>query len=183
MKSVGATNAFVRIPFIIEGIVLGIISALLSYGIVYFIYSVIFDLFGKGLMGGMLGFSSVWYIVIILFSGIAYLPDWREAQFPCVNILKDEGGFPMSFRKFRMRAVSLVMAFVFIGLSPAVLTIKLAQKRWRKLQAESEKDCKKLADALNKTIRDQEKILPTSRHISMLWNQKIDNTLAQIKNL
>ena len=50
MKSVGATNAFVRIPFIIEGIVLGIISALLSYGIVYFIYSVIFDLFGKGLM-------------------------------------------------------------------------------------------------------------------------------------
>ena len=77
----------------------------------------------------------------------------------------------MSFRKFRMRAVSLVMAFVFIGLSPAVLTIKVGAKTLEELQAESER-LQKLADALNKTIRDQEKILPTSRHISMLWTRK-----------
>ncbi|NLN82431.1 MAG: ABC transporter permease [Clostridiales bacterium] len=92
MKSVGATNAFVRIPFIIEGIVLGIISALLSYGIVYFIYSVIFDLFGKGLMGGMLGFSSVWYIVIILFSGIGILTGLAGSAISMRKYLKDEGG-------------------------------------------------------------------------------------------
>lgn len=30
MKSVGATNAFVRVPFIIEGIVIGVVSALVS---------------------------------------------------------------------------------------------------------------------------------------------------------
>ncbi|MBQ3968869.1 MAG: permease-like cell division protein FtsX [Clostridia bacterium] len=38
MKSVGATDWFVRIPFIIEGIVLGVISGLISSGIIAFLY-------------------------------------------------------------------------------------------------------------------------------------------------
>jgi cell division transport system permease protein len=35
MKSVGATNNFVRVPFIIEGIVIGVISAAASVGLLY----------------------------------------------------------------------------------------------------------------------------------------------------
>lgn len=35
MKSVGATNTFVRIPFIIEGIVIGLVSAVVSIGLLY----------------------------------------------------------------------------------------------------------------------------------------------------
>lgn len=35
MKSVGATNAFVRVPFIIEGIVIGLVSALISVGLLF----------------------------------------------------------------------------------------------------------------------------------------------------
>jgi cell division transport system permease protein len=38
MKSVGATNGFVRIPFIVEGIVIGIISGAISATILYFAY-------------------------------------------------------------------------------------------------------------------------------------------------
>ncbi|MEE0059391.1 MAG: permease-like cell division protein FtsX [Acutalibacteraceae bacterium] len=38
MKSVGATNAFVRIPFIIEGLVLGVISGIISSILMKFIY-------------------------------------------------------------------------------------------------------------------------------------------------
>lgn len=38
MKAVGATNWFVRWPFIVEGIVIGIISGLLSEGLVYGLY-------------------------------------------------------------------------------------------------------------------------------------------------
>lgn len=38
MKSVGATNWFIRWPFIIEGMVLGFISAVLSLGVVWGIY-------------------------------------------------------------------------------------------------------------------------------------------------
>ena len=40
MKAVGATDSFVRIPFVVEGILIGIISALLSEGILYFCYRV-----------------------------------------------------------------------------------------------------------------------------------------------
>ncbi len=38
MKSVGATNGFVRFPFIIEGIILGVISGAVSLGIVWGVY-------------------------------------------------------------------------------------------------------------------------------------------------
>lgn len=35
MKSVGATNAFVRVPFIIEGIIIGLVSAAISIGLLF----------------------------------------------------------------------------------------------------------------------------------------------------
>ena len=40
MKAVGATDAFVRIPFVVEGILIGLISALVSEGLLYFCYRV-----------------------------------------------------------------------------------------------------------------------------------------------
>ncbi len=38
MKYVGATNGFIRLPFIIEGMSLGVVSGILSYGVIYFSY-------------------------------------------------------------------------------------------------------------------------------------------------
>ena len=38
MKYVGATNGFIRLPFIVEGMSLGIISGGISYGLIYFGY-------------------------------------------------------------------------------------------------------------------------------------------------
>ncbi len=38
MKYVGATNGFIRLPFIVEGVSLGVISGAISYGIIYFAY-------------------------------------------------------------------------------------------------------------------------------------------------
>lgn len=43
MKSVGATNMFVRWPFLMEGMVIGFISALLSTGVVALLYEVIMN--------------------------------------------------------------------------------------------------------------------------------------------
>ena len=40
MKAVGATNAFIRIPFVVEGVLIGLISAVISEGVVYFCYRV-----------------------------------------------------------------------------------------------------------------------------------------------
>jgi len=40
MKAVGATDAFIRLPFVVEGMLIGIISALISEGLLYFCYRV-----------------------------------------------------------------------------------------------------------------------------------------------
>lgn len=40
MKAVGATDAFVRIPFVVEGVLIGILSAIIAEGLLYFCYRV-----------------------------------------------------------------------------------------------------------------------------------------------
>ena len=40
MKAVGATDTFIRIPFIVEGVLIGLISAIISEGLLYFCYRV-----------------------------------------------------------------------------------------------------------------------------------------------
>lgn len=40
MKAVGATDTFIRIPFVVEGMVIGLISALIAEGLLYFCYRV-----------------------------------------------------------------------------------------------------------------------------------------------
>ncbi len=39
MKYIGATDFFVRSPFVIEGIIIGIIGSLIPLGIIYFLYN------------------------------------------------------------------------------------------------------------------------------------------------
>ena len=73
MKSVGATDAFVRIPFVVEGMVIGLISAIVSTGALYFLYS--------GVVGIVLNIfkftdpvaieSVIWYVLaIFVIAGI-----------------------------------------------------------------------------------------------------------------
>lgn len=50
MKSVGATDSFVKIPFVVEGIVLGVIAGLVSLAAVWAVYA-----FAVGQFGSLLG--------------------------------------------------------------------------------------------------------------------------------
>lgn len=50
MKYVGATNWFVRGPFLVEGIIIGVVSSLISAGITYVFYSRVVDLIGTQVM-------------------------------------------------------------------------------------------------------------------------------------
>lgn len=38
MKYIGATDFFVRAPFVVEGLIIGVIGAAIPLGIIYFIY-------------------------------------------------------------------------------------------------------------------------------------------------
>lgn len=46
MKSVGATNGFVRLPFVVEGMILGVISGVISLGLVWAFYEFAIRQFG-----------------------------------------------------------------------------------------------------------------------------------------
>lgn len=62
MKSVGATNGFIRAPFIIEGMSIGIISAIISTGILYLVYNRMFDM-----INGILPFHSIAFVDIVWY--------------------------------------------------------------------------------------------------------------------
>ena len=50
MKYIGATNWFIRGPFLVEGIIIGLLSALAAGGIVYIVYSNAVDVIGMKVM-------------------------------------------------------------------------------------------------------------------------------------
>lgn len=67
MKSVGATNSFVRWPFVVEGIAIGVFSALISFGLTYLVqylegdaFSSLMEVFG----GKMISFFEYWPLII-----------------------------------------------------------------------------------------------------------------------
>lgn len=92
MKSVGATNSFIRTPFVIEGMTLGILSGLLAYGILYFVYSKLAGMFSGGLMFGLVSFSSVWWMVLAGFLVAGMLTGMTGSAISMRKYLKDAGG-------------------------------------------------------------------------------------------
>jgi cell division transport system permease protein len=67
MKYVGATDTFIRMPFVIEGIVIGIGSGLIAYLLDWYIYGRIVDIVVRG---GIIGFQLVPFAS---FSGLLLL--------------------------------------------------------------------------------------------------------------
>lgn len=80
MRYIGATNKFIRKPFIIEGAIMGIVSALISFMVISIAYVAIYARIPKvGSSLGVFGFipySSLWwailaiYVVLGLFIGV-----------------------------------------------------------------------------------------------------------------
>ena len=70
MKSVGATDGFVRTPFIVEGIVIGILSAGIAELMVWGIYELAMKELSSMLTlfnTGFVPFASLWWILLIAF--------------------------------------------------------------------------------------------------------------------
>ena len=98
MKSVGATNGFIRWPFVIEGILLGIISAFLSLGAVWGIYE-----FAKksiaSMLGGVMGighslvdFKDYVFLMLGAFIIIGILSGVIGSMVSIGRYLKEQGG-------------------------------------------------------------------------------------------
>lgn len=68
MKYVGATNGFIRLPFIVEGMSLGVISGAISYGLIYFGY----DYFTKWVLSQKSEWFSMLVSSIVPFTAISH---------------------------------------------------------------------------------------------------------------
>ena len=73
MKYVGATNGFIRWPFMVEGIMIGIVSALISVVILGFTYNFIADALINGGMPETLGLSLLTFSDMLTMLFVVYI--------------------------------------------------------------------------------------------------------------
>lgn len=91
MKSVGATNAFIRFPFAVEGMVLGLLSGGIAYGVLYYIYTKMAENFTFGPMLGLVSFSHVWLVLLVGFLAAGFLTGVLGSVISMSKYLKHEG--------------------------------------------------------------------------------------------
>ena len=89
MKMCGATNSFVRWPFVYEGIVLGLVGALLAFFLQWGIYALI--------LGAVEGSGQVQFLTLIPFDRIAL---WVLGIFVGTGLIVGVGGSTITIRKF-----------------------------------------------------------------------------------
>ncbi len=98
MKSVGATNGFIRWPFVIEGILLGIISAFISLGAVWGIYEVVkrsvASMLGNimGIGKSLIEFKEYALLLLAAFLAIGILSGVVGSMVSIRRYLKEQGG-------------------------------------------------------------------------------------------
>ena len=92
MKAVGAPDAFIRIPFVVEGIVIGIISALLSECVVYFCYRLAIDTI-MGTLGTtqIVKFGDVAWLLLGIFAIIGVIAGIIGSVVMISKYLRKEG--------------------------------------------------------------------------------------------
>ncbi len=96
MKAVGATNHFIRTPFVIEGIILGIISAVISTVAVYGAYTLVEDKVAS-MNVSLIPFSTVVWYLLLMFVGLGVITGCIGSVISIGKYLRKEGS---EFRAF-----------------------------------------------------------------------------------
>lgn len=91
MKSVGATDSFVRFPFVVEGVVLGFVAGSIGYGFVYVLYGQLTKNFSAGLLWSLVPFGEVWSVLLIGFMAGGILVGMCGSAISMSRYLKQEG--------------------------------------------------------------------------------------------
>ena len=89
MKLIGATDAFVRAPFVVEGVLIGLIGSALPLGLLYFMYHQIVEYIGYkfNFLVSMMDFipagtlfASLVPVALLLGIGIGFLGSWMTIR-------------------------------------------------------------------------------------------------------
>ena len=76
MKMVGATNGFIRLPFVVEGLVLGLMGGILAFFAEWGLYSLVTGKIMETIAGNfveVVPFASVATPVLLVFLGVGIL--------------------------------------------------------------------------------------------------------------
>ena len=76
MKMCGARNAFIRWPFVFEGIILGLLGAIIAFFLQWGVYMLIANSMSSG--GGMafievVDFKDLFHWVVLIFAGAGFV--------------------------------------------------------------------------------------------------------------
>ena len=93
MKYLGATPKFIKYPFVVEGILMGIASAVVSWIIVSLTYSTAYIYLPKvgaelGVFG-FIGYSQMWYIILVAFIVLGIFLGGMGSSFATRKYLKE----------------------------------------------------------------------------------------------
>lgn len=94
MKAVGATNWFIRWPFMIEGMILGTISGIVSLGVLWGLYAVAEKVFAQtlSLIGfSLVPFSAYWWQILLVFVAIGLFTGGFGSLVSMAKYLKEQG--------------------------------------------------------------------------------------------
>lgn len=94
MKAVGATNWFIRWPFLIEGLTLGLISAVVSFGVLYLLYFLISDslLAIFGILGnGLVNFGDYALYILVGYLIVSLVTSGLGSVISIRRYLKEQG--------------------------------------------------------------------------------------------
>ena len=92
MKAVGATDSFVRLPFMIEGVTIGLLSASITMIIIYFVYNAVKETIKSTFnLGSIIPFSQFFWILFGIFAGIGCLAGLFSSAFMINKYLRKEG--------------------------------------------------------------------------------------------
>ena len=90
MKAVGATDSFIRLPFIIEGVVLGLISAAFSEGLVYLCYRLAAEMLSSAFTISI-PFKDLAFVLLGIFALIGVLAGAFGSAVMISKYLRKEG--------------------------------------------------------------------------------------------
>lgn len=91
MKSVGATNSFVRIPFMVEGMTLGLISGGIAFGITYFVYHKLETMFTISAFTSLIPFGKIAILLLIGYLAAGVITGMAGSAISMNRYLRDEG--------------------------------------------------------------------------------------------
>lgn len=92
MKSVGATDGFVRFPFVVEGLLLGVVAGGVGYGLIYLLYQAIVDnLQIKNQLFTLVPFERQWLPLLVGFLAGGMLVGVCGSAISIRKYLKQEG--------------------------------------------------------------------------------------------